>query len=318
MLAYYKKFIHLQKICREFVFMNEIFEIRQLGVCRKAQIDESTAFTFYEFKQGYEFHSYNLPLNYIFFVLEGAIELSCNENKNQINKDEMIFMLRSSSVRGKVLKKVKLYVMYFDTLISSCDRHYFKAFLPDVMKNKYSFSAVNIPVTLRMFVDQTIYFQKNKVDCTHFNIIKHQEFFILLRQFCPREDIIMFLAPLISNSMSFKAKVLEKYMILEGGRVTKLAELVGMGRKTFDKRFREEFGKPPARWIQEEKAKRLRLYLTEPDIKISDAMDKFDFNSPGHFNRFCQQYFNTSPGMIIKEAKELNKREMEKKKVKKQ
>jgi AraC-like DNA-binding protein len=75
-----------------------------------------------------------------------------------------------------------------------------------------------------------------------------------------------------------------------------------MGRKNFDKRFREEFGTSPAHWVQQETAKRLRLFLMEPGITISDAMDKFHFNSPSHFNRFCRRYFNESPGVMLKKA----------------
>jgi AraC-like DNA-binding protein len=40
----------------------------------------------------------------------------------------------------------------------------------------------------------------------------------------------------------------------------------------------------------------------EPEVTISDAMDKFHFNSPSHFNRFCRRYFGESPGVILKEA----------------
>jgi AraC-like DNA-binding protein len=41
----------------------------------------------------------------------------------------------------------------------------------------------------------------------------------------------------------------------------------------------------------------------EPGVTIMDAMDKFHFNSPSHFNRFCRQYFDKTPGTMIKEAK---------------
>ena len=284
--------------------MDNIFELRESGVCKKIQTDIKTAFTCYELEDGYEVHSQDIPLNYIVFVLEGVIEISNNEfERHQFKSDEMVFLLRSSSVRVKVPEKVKLCIMYFETFISTCDRQSFKAYLPDVEKFTYDFAPVAMPHPLRMFVEQIIYCQKEKIDCVHFNSLKHQEFFILLRGFCSKEDIVALLAPLICRSIDFRTKVLEKYSLLGSGGVSDLAGLVGMGRKNFDKRFREEFKTSPAKWMQEEKAKRLRIFLSEPDITISDAMDKFYFNSPGHFNRFCHQYFNASPGSIIKEAK---------------
>jgi AraC-like DNA-binding protein len=291
--------------------MNDIFKIRDAGVvCRKAQVDVKTAFVYYEVKAGEEIRNHNLPLNYILFVLGGRVEISCNEFENhRFQSNEMTFMLRTSAVHVKVLKKARLYVLYFDTFLSSCDQQLFKAYLPDAEKIVYDFRPIPIPQPMSMFLKQTLYFQKQKVDCMHFNSLKHREFFILLRRFCPREDVVMFLSPLIGNSLSFRTKVLEKYTQLNSGRVTELADLVGMGRKNFDKRFREEFGISPAKWMQQEKAKRLRMFLMEPGITISDAMYKFQFNSPSHFNRFCHQYFKTSPGLIIKESEQLGKKQ---------
>jgi len=288
--------------------MSDIFKIRELGVCKKAQFDDRTAFTYYEVTANEEIWNRSLPLNYIIFIFEGVLEVSCNEFENcRFQSGEMVFMLRSSSVHVKAVKNAKLYVMYFETFLSSCDRQLFKAYLPDVEKISYDFRPIMIPESLSAFLKQTHSLQVQKVDCVHFNNIKHCEFFILLRHFCPREDLVMFLSPLIGWSLSFRSKVLEKYTQLKSGRVAELADLVGLGRKNFDKRFLDEFGISPAKWLQQEKAKRLRVFLTEPDVTISDAMDRFNFNSPSHFNRFCHQYFETSPGAIIREKKKRTK-----------
>ena len=304
-----KKFVYLlHKAMIKFYLMSDIFNIRELGVCRKTQADDKTAFTYYEVEADEDVWNRNLPLNYIIFVFEGVLEVSCNEFENRrFQSEDMMFLLRSSSVHIKVKKSAKLYVMYFETFLSSCDHQLFKAYLPDVEKIIYDFRAIRMPEPISAFLKQALFFQTQKVDCMHFNNIKHCEFFILLRRFCSREDIVMFLSPLIGRSLTFRNKVLEKYMLLKSGRVTELAGMVGMGRKNFDKRFLEEFGVSPAKWMQQEKAKHLRVFLTEPDVTISDAMDKFHFNSPSHFNRFCHRYFKSSPGVIIKKAEGLKK-----------
>ena len=293
--------------------MIDIFKIRELGVYREEQVDPKTAFTFYEVKKGDEIRIHCLPLNYIIFILDGSLEISCNEFENHcFCSGEMLFMLRSSSVHLKVLKKTNMYVFYFESFISTSDRHLFKAYLPDVEKIIYNFKPVLIPEAIESFLRQTLYLQKLKIDSMHFNSLKHSEFFLLLRHFCPREELVMFLSPLIGRSLSFRAKVLEKYPQLKSGRVPELAGLVGMGRKNFDKCFREEFGVSPAKWMQQEKAKHLRLFLTEPGVTISEAMDKFHFNSPSHFNRFCHKYFKTTPGTVIKDAEGDSKRKKKK------
>ena len=291
-------------ICLYCSYMSDIFKIRTLGVCKRVQLDDKTAFTCYELKQGNEFRNRDLPLNFILFVLRGTIEASYNQYENcRIQQDQMILLMRSSYVHVKILKKTTLYAMYFDTLLSTCDQLLFNAYLPDTGKINNEFKPVAIPQPIVQFLKQIRDVQEQKVDCIHYNSLKHREFFLLLRYFCPREDLVLFLSPLIGRSIHFRNKVLEKYAQLKNGRVTELAGLVGMGRKNFDKQFRKEFGTSPAKWMHQEKAKRLYIFLREPDVTIADAMDRFFFNSSAHFNRFCLQYYKTTPGMIMKEAR---------------
>jgi len=290
--------------------MNDIFKVRTLGVCKKVQLDEKTAFSFYELKAGDEFRNRNISLNFILFVLEGVIEINANQYENRlIQAEEMILLVRTSAVYVKVKEKTTLYVMYFENFLSSCDQQLFNAYLPDTKKIIYDFSPVAIPQPIPQFLKQIRYVQEQKVNCVHYNGLKHREFFILLRNFCPREDLVRFISPLISRSLHFHNKVLEKYPLLGDGKVPELASLVGMGRKNFDKHFKKEFGTSPAHWILEEKAKRLFIFLKEPDVTIADAMNRFHFNSSTHFNRFCLKHFNKTPGKIIREASKKQKKE---------
>ena len=285
-------------------FMENIFKIRELTESRAAQPDYKTAFTFFEILPGEEMRNSKLPLNYILFVLTGEIGVNCNEFKNHIFRtNEMFFMQKSSSVKVETHKKTRLCVFYFDTFVSTADPYLLRAFLPDTEKTVYHFRPVHIQHPIRLFLGQLCYFQRENIDCNGFNAIKHSEFFLLVRNLCSREDIVEFLFSLICKSPDFRNKVLEKYMKMEGNRVTELATLVGMGRKNFEKRFREEFDTSPAKWILQETAKRVRLFLEVPGVTISDAMDKYHFNSPSHFNRFCHQYLQAAPGKIIKDAK---------------
>jgi AraC-like DNA-binding protein len=286
--------------------MEDILKIRDLEEGPRAYPDYKTAFTFYDTQAGEKLSNSKLTLNYIFFVITGEISVSCNAFQNHIFRaNDMAFMQKSSSIKIDVKKSAKLCVFYFDTLLSSMDQQLFKTFLPDAEKTVYQFRPIHIPFPIRLFLEQVRFIQQKKIDCNIFNALKHREFFLLIHYLCPREDIVEFFFDLICKSLNFRNKVLDKYMNMKGNRVEELAALVGMGRKNFEKRFRTEFDTSPAKWIQQETAKRVRLFLEVPGITISDAMDKFHFNSPSHFNRFCQQYLSASPGAIIKAAKQL-------------
>jgi len=286
--------------------MNELFKIRELGVCIKGRFDEKTAFTFHEINQGEEVSHHDLPLNFIIFVLEGELEINYNQHENgRIESNQMILLLRKSSVQVKTLKNTTLYIMYFDRLLSSCDQQMLNALLPDIEKSKYDFKGVSIPEPVVQFLKQIAYLQAANVDCIHFNSLKHRELFILLRHFCSREDFLQIMGPVIGSSFNFRNRVFDKVSQTGHVPVTQLAGLVGMGRKNFDKKFRKEFGISPTKWMLQEKAKHLYLFLMEPEITIADAMDRFNFNSAAHFNRFCLRHFNKTPGAIIKEGRSI-------------
>jgi len=288
--------------------MNDIFKIRDVGVCKKALLNEKTAFTYHELKCDELINNYSLESNFIIFVLGGMLEIDCNQyEKCKIQSNQMLLLLRTSAIKVRAVKKTVIIVMYFENLLASCDQQILHAYLPDTEKISYQFKPTQMPGPIILFLRQIHYLQELKVDCTHFHGIKHREFFLLLRAFCPREDIVLFLAPLIGRSLNFKNKVLEKYVQLGDGNVTDFANLVGMGRKNFDKQFRKEFSISPAKWMLQEKAKRLYMVLNDPEITITDAMDRFNFNSATHFNRFCVQYFSKTPGAIIKEARQRKK-----------
>jgi AraC-like DNA-binding protein len=224
-----------------------------------------------------------------------------------MKSNQMILLLRGSHAQVKVLKKSTLLVMCFDMFLPSCDRHLLRSYLPYLDKIKYDFKPTPIPPPMSVFLKQFQYFREMGIDCRCYNDLKHREFSILMQRLCTREEIISFLHPLIGDSLQFRSKVLEKNPLVGDGDVTTLAGLVGMGRKTFDKRFRDEFGTSPAKWMKDEKAKHLRIRLSEPGVTIADVIDEFQFSSANQLNRFCLQHYSMTPGKMIKEATKIEK-----------
>ncbi|MDR1724545.1 MAG: helix-turn-helix domain-containing protein [Tannerella sp.] len=286
--------------------MDDIFAIKNKGVCTKLQIEGTTSFEFYGLNEGQICSNERLPLNFIIFVLEGTIEyVSEVFPVKEISAGMMVFVPKDSKAGLKAMEESKLGVMYFGVLLSPCDRQRILDKLPELEEREDELPVIEIPQFILLFLDNLRELKSLEVDCEHFNELKHEEFFILLRRFCSHDDYLKLLWPLIRRSNDFRNKVIEKYYQfadVEGGGVPEFASLVGMGRKNFDRHFRDEFGISPARWLHAEKAKRLRNFLNTPGVTIIDAMDKFHFNSPSHFNHFCRKYFGSTPGAMIREG----------------
>ncbi|MCD7977088.1 MAG: AraC family transcriptional regulator [Tannerellaceae bacterium] len=100
---------------------------------------------------------------------------------------------------------------------------------------------------------------------------------------------------------NFKNLILKHYKHINS--VAELAVIAGMSRTIFDNKFKEVFGMSARKWILQETAKQVRFRAKQPNVTITDLMDEFKFNSATHFNRFCKQYFDCTPGELIRRSR---------------
>jgi AraC-like DNA-binding protein len=56
--------------------------------------------------------------------------------------------------------------------------------------------------------------------------------------------------------------------------------------------------------MQEQKAKKIYREVTCTKRTFTEIAFEYDFSSPAHFNDFCKQYFQNTPGGLRKENKE--------------
>jgi len=283
--------------------MDNVFSIREAGVNKpSSQAGRSTSFAFGEAVADERLTVERLPLNCIVFVVKGSIEFSCNQYERvAFRSGEMAFFLRASSVSLRALKDAEMYVFSFDALLAADDRKLFDAWRRDAEAepSQSPFTPVAIPKAVVTLLRNLQFFDVTDADLQPYNELKHRELFLLLRHYTPKQQLLSMLKPLLLNLTEFRQVVLDRYGIAEEGGVKALADLTGMSRKNFERRFREEFGASPARWLIERKAEKLRLFLQQPGVRIADAMVKFRFNSPSHFNAFCRRHLGATPGAVI-------------------
>ena len=105
----------------------------------------------------------------------------------------------------------------------------------------------------------------------------------------------------VGKSVGFRETILRNYTKAES--VEDLANIAGMGRTNFDRKFKVEFGVSPGRWLLQQTAKQIYHRMSEPNIKVKDLITEFGFASSTHFTRFCRQQFGAPPTHILKQIK---------------
>jgi AraC-like DNA-binding protein len=252
-------------------------------------------------KAGTSIKTISTSYNHILFLREGLMTVSCNENIScHLQQEECILIPRSEAMRCEILQEASLMVMSFDVLHSICDKAMLHLYRSHVSKSKHSFTPVPVRYPMSAFLDLLATYLNCGIECEHLHEIKQKEFFLVLRRCYSKDEIQSLLYPILGIS-DFKNFILQNYRRVDN--VSDLADMSGMGRTAFDCKFREVFDMSTRQWMLKRTAAHIRHKIMDPEVTIKDIMKEFKFNSATHFNRFCKQQFNCTPGELLKRSR---------------
>lgn len=104
---------------------------------------------------------------------------------------------------------------------------------------------------------------------------------------------------------SFRDKVMVAFPTSK--TVRELAEKCGCAVNTFERRFKEEFGAAPRKWIVDQKVKRVVTLLTCTDLSMKEIAGECGFESNNYFWDFCRRNLKATPTQIREGFKDENK-----------
>lgn len=95
---------------------------------------------------------------------------------------------------------------------------------------------------------------------------------------------------------SFRDKVTVAFPTVK--TVGELAGKCGCAVNTFERRFKEEFGTAPRKWMVEQKAKRVITLLTRTGLSMKEIASECGFESSNYFWDFCRRNLKATPTQI--------------------
>ena len=81
----------------------------------------------------------------------------------------------------------------------------------------------------------------------------------------------------------------------QGYSLERLAELAGMSRSVFARRFHEGFGRPPMDYVREVRLRTGARLLGQPDLSVDAIASRVGFASRSHFSKAFSKQFGQSP-----------------------
>jgi len=242
--------------------------------------------------------------NCVIFVLEGEMWGDFGEFKDKhFRAGDILYVPKNTVEQVKGHTDSRFLICMFEMPHNVCDKLNFHSYAPLCEQMEYTMQPVAIRPQMQQFVDSMVYYLRNGINCEHYHELKQKEMFLVFRWFYPKEELAALFHPMIGKSLDFKALVMSNYPRVKN--VNELANILNMGRSSFDMQFKEEFGMPPGHWLLKQKANHIRHYMSDPDVTISDVILKYNFNSPTHFTRFCKQQFGVTPSELMTTIRQL-------------
>lgn len=252
----------------------------------------------YELKPGDTIVDGNIRKNHFIFLLHGAVTMQLGSKETtSLTEGEMVMVTYDMTLNITATKSSHIILHTFSGLLPECERHINNIFYKTGSVGDEYRPVLPIHPLIRNLGMNIYDLTKAGMMSAWLTRVKRLEMFYLICVCHKPEQVVAFFRPLINKQMSFRSRIINNFE--KATTVDDLAELVGMCRTNFYKRFKDEFGMSAHKWMQIRKAWQVREYAAQPGMDVKELMAKTGFPSPSNFIRFCQKYFGRKPSELI-------------------
>lgn len=281
------------------IFLNEMLTLQECVSYGNQVTTVHSGFKYYEFNCSAIIEESCANKNIILFFLKGNFTVSCNQyTDRRFLENEMILIPKSSVLKISGQDGSQLLFMMFDMPEECHDRHEMQLLADVKLVLNYSFLPSSIRYPLTSFIEMVTYCLQNGMNHNaHLHCLMHREFFLLLKGFYTKEEMIAFLHPIIGQDPDFRDFIMQNY--LKVNNVEELILLSNMGRSRFYTKFKEAFGITAKKWMQKQISERILGKVVEPGICVKQLMETCGIESHTHFYRYFKQHFGCTPKELI-------------------
>lgn len=269
--------------------------------------DSQIDFNCIRLKAEEKFYFSHTLLNHFFFLQQGSIVVKCDDlPPRSFSAHQFFFFPEGAYIEGHGLSDCQALQLSFSLPTNTCYEWVLNFYDKQPADSRYEYPVLPIYHPLQLFVDQMCCYLDGRVNISYLYETKYNEFFLILKHFYTRQEVIAILLPLLCDSPDFKLAVLRNYDKVES--VSELAGTLNMGKSKFYNLFKESFGVPAYQWMLKQKAIRIANFMMTPGVTISETIIRFGFNSFTHFNRFCRQQYGCSPREMMEQLRQKRRR----------
>lgn len=238
----------------------------------------------------------------IVFVTKGGVRCDLRDHPQRtLCEGEFIYIPTGSVLQYAVLKKTRVTIVRPNGNLSLCEGYRIEELYQRVIP-KQGYGKEIFALTINRPLHHLLDGLKDTIEegllCRNYFDTKVKEMFILLKAYYPREQLRDFFALILTPDTIFSEHIRMNYH--KYATAKEMAGAMNMTQKVFSKKFIRIFGEQPTDWLRREKAKSVYLELYAGHQQIVQIVDKYNFSSQSHLNKFCKREFGKNPGEIRK------------------
>lgn len=239
--------------------------------------------------------------NYIIFFLKGR---AFSGNK-KYNTGDIAFFPSSYDFTVKFILPGDILSISFDNTPDVFKEIQKLLVVSDMSPSEDNLGYLKIKYPVNLYAMLTVRYIEDKVLNESLAFFKLAELFTIFNKYYDEREIRDLFLPIVSSSPEFKLLVYSKFNFKFN--VDELANACNMGKRTFERKFKDAFnGLTPYDWMQRQRKRKIYYKLSLPGSSVKDVMAENNFYDSSHFNKFCRKHFNMSPRRLIKYINEQN------------
>lgn len=242
-------------------------------------LNEGDTYTFDE-----TYHLYHL-----LFVLNNKSVRIYKQHKSYIKHNSIFLVSNEESLHIEATSKTSLIIHSFNDIVNICDQDLYDEFPKNISKKRI----IKIKEPLQHYLDSLITYIDDKSLCSHLELLKHKELFLILRKYYSRQEYSYLLNSIMDNDSTFKKTIRDNYMKIKN--IEELAALCNKSLSTFIRLFKKNFNDNPHSWIKKQKLNQLRKYILDVNKPFVEIIDELNFSSFSYFSQYCRTHFGKSP-----------------------
>lgn len=254
-----------------------------------------TYFKLCELERGYD-GVLEIPDQTLCFVLKGALRVmdgKCDMFVNSSVNSGFFAMKKGATIKIKVIESVSFLIFGFKMplfIMGVQPIHNFAKLRMLQAPQKILLPIKPLLYDYLSFIRSSV---KQNIKCKHFGVFSSAWLFFLMKNLYSPLEIHTLLSPFY-ESITNEFRLFIEYNYKKVDSVKELAEIGNYSLSDFKRKFNQEYGVPPSKWLNERRKTGILEALSQPNFDLDQIIKDFRFSSLDYFHKYCKREFGHS------------------------